>query len=372
MPGPERGGPLKGIRVIELASIGPGPHAALVLADLGADVVRVDRPAGRALDLAGSDHPDMGLRGRRSVKLDLKREEDRDAALELAAHADVLIEGYRPGVAERLGLGPDVCLGRNPGLVYARVTGWGQDGPLAQAVGHDLNYLGITGALHAMGRPGTPPAPPLNLVGDYGGGSMLLLVGVLAALLERGRSGRGQVVDSAMVDGVALLNQMLLALRGTGAWSDERGSNLLDGSAPFYDTYECADGRFVAVGALEPQFFAELLAGLELTDGFTSQHDRDTWPRMRQAFAERFLSRSRDEWTQHFSGRDACVTPVLTYSEAGEHPHLKTRGTLVELGGVLQAAPAPRFSRTPADVPSLPPETGGSSVDEVVRGWSTR
>lgn len=364
------GGPLVGIRVVELASIGPGPHAALVMADLGADVVRVERPAGRALELADPHQVDMGMRGRRSVSLNLKDAHDREAALDLIQHADVLIEGYRPGVAEKLGLGPDDCLGRNPALVYARVTGWGQDGPFAQAAGHDINYLGLTGALHAMGRPGEPPAPPLNLVGDYGGGAMLLVVGVLSALLERHRSGRGQVVDAAMVDGVILLNQMLLALRGAGGWSDARGSNLLDGSAPFYDTYSCADGGYVAVGALEPQFFAELLRGLGLEDDFPEQYDRGCWPRMRAAFRERFLSRPRDQWVEHFAGRDACVTPVLSYAEAAEHAHLRARGSFIELGGVVQAAPAPRFSRTPASMPSMPPERGSSSVETVIADWS--
>lgn len=363
-------GPLAGLRVIELASIGPAPHAALVLADLGAEVVRIERPVGQALDLAGTEQPDMGMRGRRSVELDLKKPGDRESLLQLVSHADVLIEGYRPGVMERLRLGPDECLARNPALIYARVTGWGREGSLAQAVGHDINYLGLTGALHAMGRADQPPEPPLNLVGDYGGGSMLLLLGILSALFERTRSRRGQVVDAAMVDGVALLNQMLLALRGIGRWSDSRGSNLLDGAAPFYATYACADGRYVAVGALEPQFFAELLHGLGLGADSFDQHDRGRWPAMRAAFSERFVTRSRDDWAEHFAEIDACVTPVLTYAEAFEHPHLQGRGTFVQLGGVFQAAPAPKFSRTPAGTPSLPPVRGADSLVGILMAWS--
>jgi alpha-methylacyl-CoA racemase len=363
-------GPLAGLRVVELAGLGPGPHAAMVLADLGADVVRVERPAGRALEVGGSAAGDAVLRGRRSVALDLKTDEGRDAVLALVEHADVLLEGLRPGVAERLGVGPEDCHARNPRLVYGRVTGWGQDGPLANEVGHDLNYIGLTGALHAMGRPGETPPPPLNLVGDFGGGSMLLLVGVLAALFERSNSGRGQVVDAAMVDGTATLSQMVLALRGMGVWGDDRGSNLLDGGAPFYDTYACADGEFVAVGALEPQFFAALLDGLGLDPADVGdQHDRSGWPAMRERLTDLFASRTREEWADHFAGTDACVTPVLSFAEAAAHPHLRARGTFVEVDGVTQAAPAPRFSRTPSVVPRPPVAAGSTEVSQVLSGW---
>ncbi|MFF4731145.1 CaiB/BaiF CoA transferase family protein [Streptomyces mirabilis] len=362
-------GPLVGLRVLELAGLGPAPHAAMVLADLGADVVRVERPSGRALRLGPEDATDIVRRGRRSVFADLKESEGRALVRALAARADVLIEGLRPGVAERLGVGPEECGRDNPGLVYARVTGWGQDGPLAQDPGHDLNYIGLTGLLHAMGRAGDPPPPPLNLVGDFGGGSMLLVIGVLAALWERARSGAGQVVDSAMVDGTALLGQMTYALRGMGEWSDERSANLLDGAAPFYDTYECGDGKYVAVAALEPQFFAALLEGLGIAGAHPSaQGDRGGWPSLRARFARRFASRTRDEWAAHFAGTDACVTPVLTFAEAGAHPHVVARSTLIEVDGILQAAPAPRFSRTPNRRPSAP-GAPGADTESVLRDW---
>ncbi|WP_456599079.1 CaiB/BaiF CoA transferase family protein [Blastococcus sp. SYSU DS0616] len=358
-------GPLAGLRVVELAGIGPAPHAAMVLADLGADVVRVERPG------PPGGGVDWGLRGRSSLAADLKSDEGRATVLALAEAADVLIEGLRPGVVERLGVGPDECLARNPRLVYGRMTGWGQDGPLARTAGHDINYIGLTGALHAMGRAGQPPAPPLNLVGDYGGGSMLLLVGLLAALFERSGSGRGQVVDAAMVDGTVLLNQLVLSMRGLGGWRDERQANLLDGGAPFYDTYACADGRFVAVGALEPQFYAALLAGLGLdAAALGDQDDRSGWPRMREVFTGTFASRTRDEWAELFAGTDACVTPVLSYEEAAVHPHLVARGTYAELGGVQQASPAPRFSRTAPPPPVAPPAPGGTTAVEVLRRWS--
>ncbi len=358
-------GPLAGVRVLELAGLGPAPHAAMILADLGADVVRVDRPVpafGMVPDGAAAD---WLQRGRRSVVLDLKSPADHEKLMQLVTVADVLLEGYRPGVTERLGLGPDACHAVNPGLVYARMTGWGQDGPLALLAGHDLNYISLTGALFAMGRPGERPAPPLNLVGDFGGGSMLVLVGILSALIERGRSGQGQVVDAAMTDGAALLAQMIWAMRGAGAWSDQRGGNLLDGGCPYYDTYECSDGRYVAVGALEPAFYATFLAGLgldaaELADLEAAGHRMDpaSWPALRATFTATFRTRTRDEWAEVFAGTDACVTPVLTFAEAPGHPHLAARGTLTELGGVTQPAPAPRFSRTPADTPTPPPGPG--------------
>ncbi|MET8829157.1 CaiB/BaiF CoA-transferase family protein [Streptomyces sp. NPDC004610] len=366
-------GPLAGLRVLELAGLGPAPHAAMVLADLGADVVRVERPAGRALRLGPDGATDIVLRGRRSLFADLKRTEDREQVLALAERADVLIEGLRPGVAERLGVGPGDCSARNPALVYARITGWGQDGPLAQAPGHDLNYIGLTGVLNAMGRPDGPPPPPLNLVGDFGGGSLLLVVGILAALLERARSGAGQTVDAAMVDGAALLAQMTFALRGMGVWSDDRGANVFDGAAPYYDTYTCADGGFVAVAALEPHFYAALLTGLGLDPAaLPAQEDRSGWPALRARFTGCFLSRTRDDWAAHFAGTDACVTPVLTFAEAAAHPHMAARRTLVETGGILQAAPAPRFSRTPNAEPEPPGARGVPDVAELLREWGAR
>ncbi len=368
VPRPQGGGPLAGLRVVELGGIGPGPHAAMVLADLGADVVRVERPSGGLA--VGDPGRDALLRNRRSVAADVKTPEGLALVLDLVERADVLIEVFRPGVAERLGIGPDACLARSPRLVYARMTGWGQDGPWAQHAGHDLNYLALTGALHAFGRAGGPPVFPVNLVADFGGGSMLVLVGILAALVERERSGRGQVVDAAMVDGVGLLSQMLWSLRGQGMWSDERGTNLLDGGAPFYDVYPCADGRYVAVGALEPQFYAALLTGLGLADAdLPAQHDRSGWPALRAAFTAAFASRHRDDWVASFEGTDACVTPVLAPDEVASHPHLAARGSLVEVDGVLQAAPAPRFSRTPADPPK-PPDARGGDASAVLADWS--
>ncbi|GAA3523983.1 alpha-methylacyl-CoA racemase [Amycolatopsis ultiminotia] len=360
-------GPLDGLKVVELAGIGPGPHACMVLADLGADVVRVERPSG-SLNLTGG-RPDPLLRGRRSVAADMKTPEGRDLVLRLAAKADVLVEGLRPGVAERLGVGPEDCHRRNPRLVYGRMTGWGQEGPLAQRAGHDINYIGLAGVLHAIGREGERPVPPLNLVGDFGGGSMFLLTGVLSALWERERTGLGQVVDAAMIDGTNVLAQMVWALRGVGSWSDERGTNLLDGAAPFYDTYVCADGRYVAVGALEPQFYELFLAGLELTDaGLPPQLDRAGWPVLRTAFTRAFLTRTRDEWAARFADTDACVTPVLAPDEVAEHPHIAARSGLIELDGVLQPAPAPRFSRTPPEIPS-PPPVAGADTEAVLTGW---
>ncbi|RNF78218.1 CaiB/BaiF CoA transferase family protein [Streptomyces botrytidirepellens] len=347
MPDPEpQGGPLRGLRVIELAGIGPGPHAAMQLADLGAEVVRVERPGPRA-------DGDATLRGRRRVRIDLRAPGGADLALDLIEHADVLIEGFRPGVTERLGLGPDACLRRNPRLIYARVTGWGQNGPLAPRAGHDINYISMTGALHAIGRAGERPVPPLNLVGDFGGGSMLLVVGVLAALCERSHSGAGQVVDAAMVDGAGLLSQMIWSMRGQGRWSDERGTNVLDGGAPFYDTYVCADGRHVAVGAIEPQFYAQLLTGLGLRpEDLPAQRDRSGWPELRETFAAAFATRTRDEWAAVFAGTDACVSPVLTFAEAMAHPHAAGREAFVEIDGVVQPAPAPRFSRSRPGLPA--------------------
>lgn len=361
-------GPLTGLRVVELGGIGPGPHAAMVLADLGADVVRVDRPNAPNFPLPAGVRDPL-LRGRRSVTLDAKDPDQYVQLLALITVADVLMEGYRPGVAERLGLGPRECSAANPRLVYARMTGWGQDGPLAERAGHDINFISLTGALHAIGRAGERPVPPLNLVGDFGGGSMLVLLGIMAALYERRSSGMGQVVDAAMIDGATLITQMMWSWRSAGVWSDERGVNLLDGGAPFYDTYECRDGRFIAVGALEPQFFAELIDGLQiqLPPGFVHV-DPANWALLRELLDTTIRTRTRDEWADVFAATDACVTPVLTFAEASTHPHVAARGTLIEIDGVVQPAPAPRFSRTPTDSPARPPELGADTA-AVLAEW---
>jgi alpha-methylacyl-CoA racemase len=352
---------------VELAGIGPAPHAAMLLADLGADVVRVERPAG-GLQLAPTAQDQM-LRGRRSVTLDLKDPADRETLLRLAQRADVLIEGLRPGVTERLGIGPADCRARNPRLVYARMTGWGQHGPLADRAGHDIDYIAVSGVLGAIGSAGGKPVPPLNLVGDFGGGSMFLVMGVLAALWERERSGTGQVIDAAMVDGVSALAQMFWSLRACGLWSDQRGANLLDSGVPYYDTYACADGRYVAVGALEPQFYAALLDGLGLTEaGLPDRSDPAGWPVLRQRFTDAFANRSRDEWLAVFDGTDACVAPVLSFAEVPDHPHIAARGTIITVGGVPQAAPAPRFSRTVPDSPTPPPQPGADTA-AVLADW---
>ncbi|WP_082954878.1 MULTISPECIES: CaiB/BaiF CoA-transferase family protein [unclassified Mycobacterium] len=344
-------GPLAGVRVIELGGIGPGPHAGMMLADLGADVVRVRRPGG--LKMPAEDR-DLLHRGKRIVDLDVKT---RPAALlDLAAKADVLLDCFRPGTCERLGIGPDECAAVNPRLIFARITGWGQDGPLARTAGHDINYLSRTGALSALGHADRPPMPPLNLVADFGGGSMLVLLGIAVALYERERSGRGQVIDAAMVDGVSLLAQMMWTMKSTGALRDRRESFLLDGGAPFYRCYETADGKYMAVGAIEPQFFAALLTGLGLSaDEVPGQLDVGSYPRMYDVFTKRFASRTRDEWTATFAGTDACVTPVLTWSEAAADEHLRARSTVITEDGVDQAAPGPRFSRTPAAPVGRPP-----------------
>lgn len=360
-------GPLVGLRVVELAGIGPGPHAAMLLADLGADVVRVERPAG-GLQLAPNEH-DQLLRNRRSIMLDLKDPTDREMLLALAQQADVLIEGLRPGVTERLGIGPADCRARNPRLIYARMTGWGQDGPLAGRAGHDITYIAISGVLNAIGSAEGKPVPPLNLVGDFGGGSMFLVLGVLAALWERERSGTGQVIDAAMVDGVSALAQMFWSMRACGLWTDQRGANLLDSGVPYYDTYVCSDGQYVAVGALEPQFYAALLDGLGLTDaGLPDRSDPAGWPVLRQRFAQTFASRTRDEWMAVFEGTDACVAPVLSFAEVPAHPHIAARGTIITVGGVPQAAPAPRFSRTVPDIPTPPPQPGADTA-AVLADW---
>jgi alpha-methylacyl-CoA racemase len=361
-------GPLAGLKIVELAGLGPAPHAAMILADLGASVVRVDRPSG-GLQIGAPDAPDPTLRGRRRVAADLKDPAGLDTVLRLVERADVLLEGYRPGVTERLGVGPADCHARNPRLVYGRMTGWGQDGPLAARAGHDINYISLTGALHAIGRSGQRPVPPLNLVGDFGGGSMLLVIGVVAALWEAQRSGRGQVVDAAMVDGTSVLLQLVWGLLAQEIWTDERDTNLLDGSAPFYDTYTCADGRHVAVGALERQFYAALLAGLEIDPAeLPDQYDREGWPALRARFTAIFVTRTRDEWATTFEDTDACVTPVLAFREVAQHPHLAARGTIVTADGVPQAAPAPRFSRTTAELPVA--QQAPEPVEKILADWA--
>jgi alpha-methylacyl-CoA racemase len=361
-------GPLAGVRVVELAGIGPGPFAAMMLADLGADVVRVDRVDGVQPALFGLPHPDLLNRGRRSIAVDLKNPAGRQLVLDLVAGSHVLVEGFRPGVTERLGLGPDDCLAVNPSLVYGRMTGWGQDGPLATSAGHDINYLSLTGALDAIGRAGQPPVPPLNLVGDFGGGGMMLAFGVVCALLHaRTAGGAGQVVDAAIVDGVATLSTAIHGLRNLGMWRDERGVNLLDGGAPFYDSYECADGRFLAVGALEPKFYAELCRRTGYpVDDTDDRLDPARWPQQRARWAALFATRDRDEWAALLAGSDACATPVLDWTEAPEHPHLAARGVFVEHAGVRQPAPAPRFSGTPAALRRPAPQPG-EHTDEVLR-----
>ena len=342
-------GPLHGLRVVELAAIGPVPLAGMLLADLGAEVLRIDRPEASGLGLDLPPERDINARGRRSIALDLKTPAGRAAALRLIERADVLLEGLRPGVTEKLGLGPADCHALNPGLVYGRMTGFGQTGPLAQAAGHDLNYIALTGVLHAIGPAGGKPVPPLNLVGDYGGGALYLAFGVMAALFERQRSGLGQVVDAAMVDGAASLASIFWGLQGAGGWRPERGQNLLDGGAPFYDTYETADGRHISLAALEPKFFAQLAAALGLEDRFVrGQHDRSLWPEMRAAIAAAVKQHSRSAWCERLEGSDVCFAPVLSFDEAAAHPHAQARGAFATVGGLVQPAPAPRFSRTPA------------------------
>jgi alpha-methylacyl-CoA racemase len=360
-------GPLSGCRVVELAGIGPGPFAGMILADLGAEVVRVDRPA--AGERARAERFDVLGRGKKSVVLDLKRPEAVAAVLDLVAGADALIEGYRPGVTERLGLGPAECLARNPRLVYGRMTGWGQDGPLAQQAGHDIAYIALTGALHAIGEQGGPPQIPLNLLGDFGGGSTYLVIGVLAALWAVRSGAPGQVVDAAIVDGAAHLLAMTHGMLAAGAWADERGVNLLDGGAPFYAVYATADGRHMAVGALEPKFYAEFLARLGLDEDPARQHDRNGWAALRGRIAGAFATRTQAEWTQVFSGSDACVAPVLGLREAADHPHIAARGTLVTRDGVLQPAPAPRFSATPAAPAAPPPAPGQDDPAAIAARW---
>ena len=350
-------GPLQGIRIVEFAALGPAPMGTMLLADLGAEVLRIERKAVASRPTAELFDPAIDIlnRNRRVVALDLKRPEAIETVLRLIEGADALIEGFRPGVMERLGLGPEVCLARNPRLVYGRMTGWGQSGAFAHAAGHDINYLSLSGALHAIGEPGRKPVVPLNLVADGGGGAMLLALGVLAGLLEARGSGRGQVVDAAMTDGAALLMSMMYTLKAMGQWQQQRGSNLLDGGAHFYDTYQCRDGRWISVGAIEPQFYALLLEKTGITDpDFQQQWDRSRWPRLKEKLAAVIAQRTRDEWCAVFDGTDACVAPVLDMDEAPRHPHNRSRNTFTEVAGVVQPAPAPRFSRTPPAPPSAP------------------
>ncbi|MEU0673699.1 CaiB/BaiF CoA-transferase family protein [Streptomyces sp. NPDC006172] len=361
-----RHGPLTGVRVVELAGIGPGPFAAMLLADLGADVVRVDRPGGSAL--AVDPAHDVTNRNKRSVIVDLKSPDGPARVLDLAARADVLLEGNRPGVAERLGIGPEACHARNPKLVYGRMTGWGQDGPLAPRAGHDIAYIALTGALGLIGPPDTPPPAPANLLGDYAGGSLYLVVGVLAALHHARATGEGQVVDAAIVDGTAHLSTMLHGMLAAGRWQDRRAANLLDGGCPYYGTYETADGGHMAVGALEPQFYDTFVRLLELDHFTDARKDPSRWDDLREAIAARFKSRTRDEWTALFADTDACVAPVLSMGEAPRHPHLAARGTFTDHGGITQPAPAPRFSLTPAVVRGGPARPGADTA-EVARDW---
>ncbi|NPT39206.1 CaiB/BaiF CoA transferase family protein [Paraburkholderia xenovorans] len=365
-------GPLAGVKVVEMVGIGPGPFCAMMLADMGAEVIRIDQPRRGPLPdpySALNTRFDVQARNRRSIAVNLKTAEGVATVLSLVTQADALIEGFRPGVMERLGLGPDICLERNPRLVYGRMTGWGQDGPLAHVAGHDINYIALSGVLAALGDPYHPPAPPLNLVGDLGGGGMLLAFGLVCALLEARRSGQGQVVDAAMTDGSALLMSMFYGLRAAGQWQDQRGVNLLDGGAHFYGSFTCADGRHVAIGPLEPPFYKQLLDLCGLSDpALQMQMDPTQWPQLRATLAEVFRTRTRDDWCRLLEGTDACFAPVLQMEEAPHHPHNVARKTFIEVDGVIQPAPAPRFSRTPSITPTRPPSVGEHSR-EILRDW---
>ena len=355
-------GPLKGLKIIEMAGIGPGPFCGMVLADLGAEIIRVDR----ASAIGTGSKQDAANRGKRSIAVDLKSEEGVEVVLKLVETADAIFEGFRPGVMERLGLGPDVCSERNERIVFGRMTGWGQEGPLANAAGHDINYISLTGALAAIGRPGSPPVPPLNLIGDFGGGGMLLALGLVAALLESKESKKGQVVDAAMTDGSALLMTMIYTMQSSGMWKTSMGSNLLDGGSHFYDTYECKDGKFISLGSIEPQFYALLCQIAELDESiFGKQMSRDSWPEQKEAIKKIILDKTRDEWCELMEGTDVCFAPVLDMSEAPKHPHNVERKTFIDIEGVTQPAPAPRFSRTEPEVVSSP-SVVGEHTDEVL------
>ena len=356
-------GPLKGIKIIEMAGIGPGPFCGMVLADLGAEVIRVDRGSAKG---TGS-RQEASNRGKKSIAVDLKSKDGVEVVLKLVKDADAIFEGFRPGVMERLGLGPEKCMELNESLVYGRMTGWGQDGPLSNAAGHDINYISLSGALAAIGRPGSPPVPPLNLIGDFGGGGMLLALGLVSALLEAKQSGKGQVVDAAMTDGSALLMTMIYTMQSSGFWKDSMGSNMLDGGAHFYDTYECSDGKFISLGSIEPQFY-KLLCDLAGFDGNLSsdQMSRDSWPEKKKAVKDIILTKTREEWCQIMEGTDVCFAPVLNMEEAPNHPHNKARQTFIELEGATQPAPAPRFSRTNPEVQSSP-SLVGEHTDEILQ-----
>lgn len=348
-------GPLKGLKIIEMAGIGPGPFCGMVLADLGAEIIRVDRAS--AIGTGSKQEPSN--RGKKSIAVDLKAKEGVEVVLKLVETADAIFEGFRPGVMERLGIGPDVCLARNERIVFGRMTGWGQEGPLANAAGHDINYISLSGALAAIGRPGSPPVPPLNLIGDFGGGGMLLALGLVAALLETKGSKKGQVVDAAMTDGSALLMTMIYSMQSSGMWKTTMGSNLLDGGSHFYDTYECKDGKFISIGSIEPQFYALLCQIAQLDEKvFAKQMSRDLWPEQKEEIKKIFLKKTRDKWCELMEGTDVCFAPVLDMSEAPQHPHNKERKTFIDLEGVTQPAPAPRFSRTEPEVVSSPSIVG--------------
>jgi len=366
-------GPLSGIKVVEIAGIGPGPLAAMFLADLGATVIRVDRKVPSGLGAPRPMQFDLGLRNRKSIRVNLKDPSAVEMVLELVREADALIEGFRPGVMERLGLGPDICLALNPRLVYGRVTGWGQNGPMAKVAGHDLNYIAITGALNAMGREGQPPTMPLNILGDYAGGSLYLAFGLLAGILEARGSGKGQVVDAAMVDGVASLMTVTMGLHAAGMLTKQRGTNMLDSGAHFYEVYECSDGKYITVGAIEQKFYLQLLERLGLEDHslLHEQMNRDKWLAAKQVLAAKFKERTQDEWTQLLGDLDVCFAPVLDFDEAKDHPHIQARGTLIDIDGVVQPAPGPRFSRTPAKPPEPPATLSTDNAIVALQDWFT-
>ncbi|NYT62472.1 CoA transferase [Alcaligenaceae bacterium] len=363
---------LSGIRIIELAGIGPSPMACMLLADMGADVVRIERTEAADLGVKRPTKYNLLARNRRLLSLNLKQPEAVAQVLDLVQHADVLIEGFRPGVTERLGLGPDVCLARNPKLVYGRMTGWGQTGPLAQAAGHDLNYIALTGVLHAIGREGQAPSIPLALTGDMGGGALYLAMGVLAALLEASKSGQGQVIDAAIVDGAASLATAFYGMHAAEIWQDERGTNILDSGAPFYDVYECSDGQWISIGPLEARFYSLLLEKLEIEPSqLGAQNDRSAWANAKILFSQRFRTRTRAQWCDLLEGTDVCFAPVLSFAEAPQHPHLKARETFIDIDGVMQPAPAPRFSRTPSKKPHAPCEVPNTDMASLISEWSS-
>ncbi len=362
-------GPLNGVKILEIAGIGPGPFASMMLSDMGAEILRIDRSGNVRSGDPGPPPIDFLARGRRSLALNLKNPDGVETLLKLVESADVILEGFRPGVMERLGVGPEICLARNPGIVYGRMTGWGQEGPLAQAAGHDINYIALAGALEPIGRSGQKPVPPLNLVGDFGGGGMLLAYGVVCALVERGNSGKGQVVDAAMVDGAASLMAMFHGAQQAGWWKEERGANLLDTGSHFYDTYETSDGKYISIGSIEPQFYAELIEKLGLADeDLPGQMDRTHWSQLKERFDKLFRTKTRDQWCEIMEGSDVCFAPVLSMSEARQHPHIRARNTFVEFAGASQPAPAPRFSRTPCEI-SAPPPHPGQHTDESLADW---